>query len=528
MNLKNLSLREKVYRTFIIRDFQMGNNGTMEEFFEKYPVGGFYYSKGPVEGLIEMEEGDSVARQDFIEKCRKTAKYPLVVCADGANIGDNGIDALSAIVVGGANSEELAYEYGKSVGMQMNANGVDWLLGPCVDMAYCRNLSSSSGQPMSDDPEFAGKIFSQIVKGLQDQNVAATVKHFPGVGTHHINFHISHGHNVFEFDKWRETYGKVYSDVFKAGSMSVMTSHLTLKSFSDKADYGNVPIATYSKDLTIGLLKEKLGFDGAVVTDALTMGGKAYGNQVEEAVAAFACGADFLLWPPVEAGDRIVEEIEKGNIPMSRLDDAIERIERFCNRLGIDENGRKFPEIDAEYVDNTFKTIVKKSTTLVKNERGILPIGNDKKNVLVNVIAPSGLKRWWFDEAERSAEHFADILNKNGFEAEIKYNFIEFWENKFEERIGKYDYIITLLSAPLQVDIFPDCFNSVWTVHLLDKAKKILVNFSTPFFLDDYFSHEETVIQLYGGISKLNVEAAADAILGKLKPEGKLPYKLNL
>ena len=527
MSLKDLSLREKVYRTFIIRDFQMGTAGTMQEFFDKYPVGGFYYSKGPVEGLIEMEEGEATTRKDFIAKCRQTSKFPLVVCADGANIGDNGVQPLTAIVLGGTNSEELAYEYGKCLGMQMNANDVDWLLGPCVDMAYCRNLSSSSGQPMSDDAEYAAKMFAKVVEGLQDQNVAATVKHFPGVGTHHINFHIAHGHNVFDFDKWMDTYGKVYKSVFEAGSMSVMTSHLTLKSYSDKADYGNVPIATYSKDLTIGLLKEKLAFDGAVVTDALSMGGKAYGDQVEEAVAAFACGADFLLWPPVEAGERIIEEIENGNIPMSRLDDAIERIERFYERLGIDENGRKFPEVDAKYVDDKFTEIVRKSATLVKNERGILPVSKDKKNVLVNVVSPKGLARE-YDNVVNCTEHFAEILKENGFETEVRYNFIEFWEDKLGPKTEKFDYIINLVSSPFQVDIFPDTFNSLWTTHLEDKAKKILVNFSTPHFLDDYFMHEQTVLQLYGGISKLNVEAAADAILGKMEMEGKLPYKLNL
>lgn len=527
MSLKDLSLREKVYRTIIIRDFQINPDGTLKEFFEKYPVGGFYYSKGPVEGLVEMEEGESITRQDFIEKCRKNASYPLVVCADGANIGDNGIDPLTAIILGGTHSEELAYEYGKCLGMQMNYNGVDWLLGPCIDMAYCRNLSSSSGQPMSDDADYAAKMFAKVVEGLQDQNVAATVKHFPGVGTHHINFHIAHGHNVFEFDKWMDTYGKVYKSVFEAGSMSVMTSHLTLKSYSDKADYGDVPIATFSKDLTLGLLKEKLGFDGAVVTDALTMGGKAYGDQVEEAVAAFACGADFLLWPPIEAGDRIIEEIEKGNIPMSRLDDAIERIERFYERLGIEGKERKFPAPDGKYVDDKFTEIVRKSTTLVKNERGIIPMTNSKKNVLVNVVAPKGLTRA-YDNTTKCTEHFADILNKNGFETEIRYNFIEFWEDRLAPKVEKFDYIITLVASPLQVDLFPDTFNSLWTTHLLDKGKKILINFSTPHFLDDYFVHEQTVIQLYGGISELNVEAAADAILGKMEMEGKLPYKLNL
>ena len=527
MNLKDLSLREKVYKTMILNFCVMDTEGTLKEFFEKYPVAGMYFSKGPVEGLIEMEEGESITKSEFVTKCRKASKTPLVICADGANIGDDGIQPLTQIVVGATNSEELAYEYGKCLGMQMNYNDVDWLLGPCVDLAYHRGLSSSSGLPISNDAEFAANMFAKVVEGLQDQNVAATVKHFPGVGTHHVNFHISSGHNVFDFDRWMETYGRVYAETFKAGAMSVMTSHLTLKSFSDKADYGDTPIATYSKDLTIGLLKEKLGFDGVVVTDALTMGGKAYGNQVEETVAAFACGADFLLWPPLEAGERIIEELENGNIPMSRLDDAIERIERFYERLGIDENGRKFPEPDGKYVDDKFTEIVKKSTTLVKNNLNILPVDKSKKNILLDVITPEGKLVGW-KRNQKGVEHFAEVLRKEGFNVDIKLNYTQFWENKMKKDLENYDYVICMLDSPIQIDVFHETFNSAWTVHLIDDDKKIFINFATPFFLDDFYPHEQTVIQLYGGISELNVEAAADAILGKMEMEGKLPYKLNL
>lgn len=527
MDFKNLSLREKVYKTMILNFAVMDTEGTLKEFFEKYPVSGMYFSKGPIEGLIEMEEGESVTKTEFMARCRKASKHPLVFCADGANIGDNGVQPLTQITMGATNSEELAYNYGKCLGMQMNYNDVDWLLGPCVDLACSRAFSSSSGLPISDDAEFAAKMFAKVVEGLQSQNVAATVKHFPGVGTHHVNFHITSGHNVFPFDKWMETYGRVYEEVFKAGSMSVMTSHLTLKSFSDKSDFGDTPIATYSKDLTIGLLKEKLGFDGVVVTDALTMGGKAYGNQVEETVAAFACGADFLLWPPLEAGERIIEELEKGNIPMSRLDDAIKRIERFYERLGIDDNGRKFPEPDPEYVDNTFIDIVKKSVTMVKNNVGNLPIDKSKKNILVDVITPEGKMVGW-KKNQSSVEHFADILRQEGFNVDIKLNYTQFWEKKMKAQLENYDYVICMLDSPFQIDVFHECFNSAWTVHLIDDSKKILLNFATPYFLDDYYPHEQTVVQLYGGISELNVEAAADAILGKIEMEGKLPYKLNL
>ena len=87
MRLKDLTLREKVYRTFILNVKRMRGEGTLKELFDKYPIGGLYFSKGPAEGLIEAVPGDTSTRHDFVKKCKKASKYPLVVCADGATIG---------------------------------------------------------------------------------------------------------------------------------------------------------------------------------------------------------------------------------------------------------------------------------------------------------------------------------------------------------------------------------------------------------------------------------------------------------
>ena len=527
MRLKDLTLREKVYKTFILNTNFMMGEGTLEEFFEKYPVGGLYFSKGSVQGLVEMKEGDSIVRSDFIKACRKVSKYPLVVCADGASIGDEGLAACQTEALGAADSEKLAYRYGKALGMQMNANDVDWLLGPCIDMPFNRFVDSVCSC-MSDDPEFTARIYSQVVKGIQDQNVAATVKHFPGIGTESVNCHLtSTGKNSLTFDEWMKTYGYTYLKMFEAGAMSTMNTHISLPSYSEKVDFGYSPIATYSKDLNIKLLKEELGFDGVLVTDAMTMAGCAVGDQVEQSVAAFACGADFILWPPVEAGECIIEELESGRIPMERLDDAIERIQRFLDRLGIEDKERDKPEVDVQLVDDVFEETIRKGITLVRNHVGNLPMVKEKKRVLVNLIAPDAA-RSNRDEKIEGAKYLIEILQENGFEAEFRWNYSCFWEPFMEEETKEYDYIIIMLDAPYTIGSYRDCFNAVWTVHLLPETKKIFLNFSSPFFIDDYYPQEQTFVQVNSRINKTSVKAVADAILGKMEMTGKLQVKVNV
>ncbi|MBR3761263.1 MAG: hypothetical protein IKK59_00820 [Lachnospiraceae bacterium] len=526
MRLKDLTLREKVYKTFIMNVNHMRSTGTLKEYFEKYPIGGLYFSKGAVQGLIEMKEGDSVVSSEFVKACRRASKYPLVVCADGANIGDTGLPACDTEALGAADSEELAYCYGKALGMQMNANDVDWLLGPCIDMPLSRTMDTVCSS-MSNDPEVTTKIYSQVVKGLQDQNVAATVKHFPGIGTHHVNMHLAPGKNVLPFEEWMKTYGYTYQKMFEAGAMCTMTSHISLNSYSDKSDFGGLSIATYSKDLTLGLLKEKLGFDGVVVTDAMTMGGCSVGDQIEQAVAAFACGADFILWPPIEAGERIIEELESGRIPMERLDDAIERIQRFLDRLGIDEKEREFPEIDAAFVDDVMKETIRKGITLVRNKQGNLPITAEKKRILVDLVAPQVTKNVTNKKLEH-AEYFTRLLSEQGFEVDFKWNYTNFFEAYMKEEIAEYDAIVVLLDTPLCAGVFKDCFNSVWSVHLLPMEKKVIVNFGSPFFIDDYYPQEETFVQVNSEMNRTSVEAVVDAILGKREMTGKLQVKVRI
>ena len=138
---------------------------------------------------------------------------------------------------------QFAYDTGKVVGMQMNYNHVDWVLGPCIDMSLSRTNSSIS-TTATDDAELNSEMYSAFVRGIQDQGVAATTKHFPGIGLFHVNFHHAPSKNTQTVEEWEATYGKSYRACFESGCMCVMTSHLTLEAWSNKGDDGRWPIAT--------------------------------------------------------------------------------------------------------------------------------------------------------------------------------------------------------------------------------------------------------------------------------------------
>lgn len=516
MNLKDLTLREKVFQCFIMKPMLMQGANSLKEYFEKYPIGGLYFSKGPTTDLVELNEGESKTSSQWISECRKLSKYPLLVCADGANIDDDGIPAVPSSVIGSAHNNALAFDFGKAIGMQMNYNDVDWILYPTIDLTLNR-MQNTFSPAMSSDPEYTGKVFTQIIQGIKSQNVATTAKHFPGIGTHHVNMHAAPGHNILPFDEWMATYGYTYKKAFEAGVDCVMTSHITLKSYSDKIEFGNEPIATYSRDLTLGLLKGELGFDGVVVTDALTMGGCGVADLVGTAVKAFACGADLLLWPPEEAGDAIVAEIESGNIPMSRLDDAIDRIQRFREKIGIDKGKRAFPKPNKEFVDKTFISAMEQGFVLVRNKYNNIPL--DSRKPKARVILHPGCN----EAQRRSADIFTQTLNEGGFDAVLSDQLA--YDQRHADRLNReYDYLISLFTTAYPGDAGGLC----WNMNLMPMQKKVLVNFSSAYFIDEQFKHEDTILQTNCPLTDHTAKIAAKAVLGAFPLTGKLAVNVNI
>lgn len=508
-----MTLREKILKTFIVTIREINTHGGPEKFFEKYPVGGMYYSEG--EPLLD-ENGLEMGTATTFEKlneCKKYSKQKLLVCADGCAVRGQTVHIGTQRSLGASSNLEDAYAYGKIIGMQMNDKGVDWVLGPSIDMCFDHLMYLMA---ISDDPELIGKIYREVIRGIQDQGVCATAKHFPGLGTYFVNMHIGPGSNTLSFDEWMKTYGYTYKEVFKENLMCVMTTHTTLKSYDNEITDGFYPTATFSKKLTTDLLKGELGFEGAVVTDALIMGGMATGDLVAETVQAFKAGADLLLWPPIEAADKIEEAILSGEIPMSRLDDALARIEKmesFRNKALKEES---YDKPDAKYVDERKLEIAKNGICELRNDIALLPINKDKykKTLIVDVT----------DEDKKSSALLRDELVSRGFDAEVKRDIYDVpsrvcWQADIDKLQAEYDLVIFNINAFFVAEwSVPHML--IWASHLFDKQKKLIVNYGSPFFAVDYLPEDPTIIEMNCSPSKETVKMLVDGILGDTKFTG--------
>lgn len=504
-----MTLREKILKTFIVTIREVNKHGGPKSFFDKYPVGGMYFNEGtPVYDENGMEMGTS-ATYERIKECRKYSKQRLFICADEAFVDGQKLPIAYSqkAALGSTKSKEDAYNYGKTIGMQMNSKGIDWVLEPSIDIRYDHLMYLTA---ISDDPKIIAELNREVVRGVQDQGVCATAKHFPGIGTAFINMHIAAGANTLPFDEWMETYGYTYKEMFKQDVMAVMTTHATLKSYDNETTDGYEPIATYSKKLTTDLLKNELGFKGAVVTDALIMGGMATGDLVAEAVQAFKAGADFLLWPPVEAAEAIEKAIENGEIPMSRLDDALSRIERMESfRLkALEENKMDTP--DAEYVDNTIIDTISRGICLLKNDINLVPLKKECNKILIVDVT---------DEDENSTQWLAQELRERGYDADVKRDIYDVpsrvcWQSDIDALQSEYDTVIFNMNAHFVAE-WSETHMLIWASHLFNKQKKIIINYGSPFFATDYFPEDPTFIEMNCKPSKQAIKELADRLLGE-------------
>ena len=131
-----MTLREKILKTFLVTIREINSNGGPKVFFEKYPVGGLFYGE---EAAFRDESGKYMGSQfdfDTLNECKKYSKNKLLVCADGARVHNQTVCIENQRSLGASRNLEDAYNWGKIIGMQMNDKGIDWILGPSIDMCF--------------------------------------------------------------------------------------------------------------------------------------------------------------------------------------------------------------------------------------------------------------------------------------------------------------------------------------------------------------------------------------------------------
>jgi beta-N-acetylhexosaminidase len=415
--ISGMSLEEKVGQLFVMRvyghsatdpdqadvDLNLEEMGVRNaaELVAEYHVGGIIYfawahnTRDPhqIAGLSNGIQRAGLAQP---------TPLPLLISTDQehgivARVGKPATLMPGAMALGAGGSASSARKAAQIAGAELAAMGIVQNYAPVADVNVNPANPVIGVRSFGADPAAVARMVAAQVKGYQSAGIAATSKHFPGHGDTTVDSHtgipvISHTRQ-----EWEEIDAPPFRAAIAAGIDSIMTAHIQFPAL----DPSNDP-ATLSRPILTGILREELGYDGVVVTDALNMEGvrEKYGDH-RVPVLALLAGVDQLLNPPdlAVAWNGVMDAVRSGEVSEARLDESILRILLLKEKLGLFRD----PFVSAREVDRTVGTpahlaaadrIAERTTTLLANPDGLLPLSRRSHgDVLVvgpDLASPSG------------------------------------------------------------------------------------------------------------------------------------------
>ena len=485
--------------------------------------------------------------QDNFRALQKNAKYPLLFAANlerGADgVCEEGTLFGTQMQVAATNDKKIAYDFGYVCAQEGVAVGANWNFGPIVDIDYNFHNPITNTRVFSSDPDMVLSMSKACVSGMHDAGIATCIKHWPGDGRDERDQHMVTSINDCSVQEWDETYGKIYKDLIEQGAHSVMSAHIMLPEYSRKLVPGikdeEILPGSLSYELNTILLREKLGFNGLIVSDATTMNGFMQAMDREKAVpTCIASGVDMFLFvlDLEEDFNFMLAGVEKGIISQERLDEAVTRILGMKASLGLchatdyEENIPGEEELQVFKRDmnrQKAKECADKSITLVKDTQKLLPISlADHKKVLMHVLGDVG---GYHDNTRNHWKYFKKLLEKEGFEVTLfekenpEFNYIDKPVLELQKRYDLILYFSNIKTsgsdtvARIQWE-GPGAVNSTRYIH---DIPTIFISVDNPYHLFDV-PNIKTMINGYTA-NEYVLESIINKIMGRSSFIGKSP-----
>ncbi|MFF3750152.1 glycoside hydrolase family 3 protein [Streptomyces sp. NPDC002018] len=416
--ISRMSLEEKVGQLFVMRvyghsatapdqadiDANLAEIGvrTAAELISTYHVGGIIYfawahnTRNPRQ-IAELSNG--VQKAGLAQK----TPVPLLIATDQehgivARVGKPATLLPGAMALGAGRSHADAREAARIAGVELAAMGINQNYAPDADVNVNPANPVIGVRSFGAGPEAVAGMVRAQVTGYQSAGIATAAKHFPGHGDTKDDSHYALPTIHHTREQWNELDAPPFRAAIAAGVTSIMTAHIVVPALDPSEDP-----ATLSHPIVTGVLREQLGYDGVVITDALGMEGvrQKYGDD-RVPVLALKAGVDQLLNPPNLrlARDAVLAAVGSGEISEARIEESVLRVLELKDRLGL---FRGDAAVSLRDVDRKVGTrahlaaadrIAERTTTLLVNEKKLLPLNRRRKRNLLVVGAdpasPSG------------------------------------------------------------------------------------------------------------------------------------------
>ncbi|NTW41035.1 MAG: glycoside hydrolase family 3 protein [Cellulomonadaceae bacterium] len=380
--------------------------------------------------------------RESAERLQASSDIPLLLAANlesgGNGIASDGTYFAMPSGVAATRDPRNGYRLGKIACSEAAAVGVNWSFAPIVDVDVNYRNPITNVRTFGADPDLVAEMSLGYLAAAQEEGVAASLKHFPGDGVDERDQHLLVSVNSLPAVDWWNSFGDVYSRLIAAGAPTVMAGHIALPSVAREidptiSDEDALLPGSLSTVLLDGLLRERLGFNGLVVTDSTLMVGFMQVMSRRRAVPlAIERGCDMILFSRNLDEDYAyaLDGVRDGLLSKERLDEAVTRILALKASLDLPSKkarGRIVPpatelsRIASEESKAWTRECADKAITLVKDRRAMLPLDAARgRRVYLNVIE---------NFAKNNSTFARDIkarLEREGFEVTLRKRKLDF------------------------------------------------------------------------------------------------------
>ncbi|MDN5200419.1 glycoside hydrolase family 3 N-terminal domain-containing protein [Fulvivirgaceae bacterium BMA10] len=480
-------------------------------------------------GLIFFQ-GGPVRQAGLTNKYQKAAKVPLLIAIDAEwGLGmrlDSTVNFPYQMTLGAIQNDSLIYEMGWQLAENFKRMGMHMNFAPVVD------VNNNPSNPVINYRSFGENRFNvaskglAYVRGMQDNGVLATAKHFPGHGDTGTDSH--YDLPVIKHSKGRLDSLELFpfKSLIDGGVSSVMIAHMNVLSLDSTK---NLP-STLSRPIVTDLLKKDLGFKGLVVTDAMNMKGVTKHFKVGEAdVRAIEAGNDLLEFTEniPKAIIAIEESIKNGRITREDIEKRCKKLLRAKYRAGLNQLGsidltNLVEDLNSPSVRLINRRLTRASLTVLKNENKIIPVKNLDK-IKVASISIGKSKRTDFQKT------LSQYMEMDHYQLGLKSSAGSI--QQIQKKLASYDLVI---AGVHQVRKRPSNNNAygpslIKFINELAKSEKTIISvFRNAYTLDKYkdISKAKGLVLTYQE-SRDAQELAAQLIFGGTGASGKLPVSIN-
>jgi len=520
--LSSLTVEEKVAQLFMIRTYSNKDEKYYRETAEiikKYNIGGLCFF-----------QGGPITQAQLTNRLQEIAKTPMLIAMDAEwGLGmrlDSTFSFPYQMTLGSINNDSLIYQMGTEIASHLKQLGVHINFAPVID------INNNPANPVINSRSFGENktnVTSKSIaymKGLQDNGIIATAKHFPGHGDTDSDSHLTLptiSHNKQRLDSI-ELFP--FKQLINNGLNAIMVAHLFVPSLDDTP---NKP-TTLSPKVVDGLLKYDLQFKGLVITDALDMKGvTAHHKAGELEVKAFLAGNDILLLPQdIElAINGMMNALKNGTISQRMLDERCKKILGYKFKAGLDEykpveTSMVYKNIHSINNELISRNIYQEAITVIQNKNDLLPIRSlDTLNIASLSIGLPEITPF-----QQMLENYAPIDHFNVLKKQTSNQ-----DKKLIQKLSDYNLVIIGIH---NTSIFPTRSFGITgesmklIEEISDSVKVVLVMFSSPYSLKNItFPDRFESIIIGHQDNRFSNEICAQIIMGGLDASGTLPVTAN-